>query len=255
MFRAFGKLIRSYKFKKNVSLISIFSIGTILCFLIYYTIDIYNTAINKISILPLVTILSIISIIFISVISFHILNLTKVFKIYERGFIYKIFGLSVRYPIESIENIYYDTFKYYNLSDKYVVTVGLKNTDVSLKIFTTNGKKIVLKSSLIDNFKQLYEDINLVFNKHNLTKLNDTFTQIGIVKFGPITISEDSYIFQNKKIKFTDVAKLFIEDNILYIQSNNKSIIKISIREIPDLFLMIEFSRKFLLSSKDINLV
>jgi|GEM_PF-4690372 len=255
MFRAFGKLIRSYTYKRNLSLIFIIGIGSILSFIIYYTIDIYNKTQNKSSILFHILILSIISIISILIIFFHLLNLTKSFSVYERGFVYKIIGFNFKYPIENIKNIYYDTFKYYNLSDKYLVTVGSKNTDVSLKILTFDGRRIVLKSGLINNFKHLYEDINQVFNKHNLNKLNTILNENGMVKFGPISISKDSYIFQDIKIKFIDINKLFIEENILYIQSKHDLIIKINIKKIPDLFLMVEYSRKFLLANKDVNLV
>ena len=255
MFRAFGKLIRSYTYKRNVSLISIIGISSFLSFTIYYTIDIYNKTQNKSSILLHILVLSVISITSALIVFFHILNLTKSFIVYERGFVYKIIGFYFKYPIENIKNIYYDTFKYYNLSDKYLVTVGLKNTDVSLKILTSDGKRIVLKSGLINSFKDLYEDINQVFNKHNLNKLNTILNQNGCVEFGPISISKDSYIFQDIKIKFIDVNKLFIEENILYIQSKHNLIIKINIKKIPDLFLMIEYSRKLLLANKDINLV
>ncbi len=250
MLKAFGKQISLYTFKKNVSIISIIGIGSILCFIVFYAINIINNTKNKADILPLILIFFISSITFIFIIFFHILNLTKNFIVYENGFVYKVLGFSFKYPIENIKNIYYDTFKYYNLSNKYLVTVGEKNMDISLKMLTINGKKIVLKSGLIKNFTELNEDINNIFNKHNLTKLNNTFKKDGSVKFGDISISNDSYIVQNKNIKFSDIDELYIKDSILHVLSKDNLTIKMSIKKIPDLFLMIEFSRKFLLDNE-----
>ncbi|MCL2323254.1 MAG: hypothetical protein FWC47_14270 [Oscillospiraceae bacterium] len=247
MVRSFGKKINSYTFKKNVSLISIIGIGSILAFIIIYGIDVFNKAKNKIDIIPLIIILLVSSIVFVFIILFHLINLTRSFIVFERGFVYKTLGINFRYPIEDIKSIYYDTFKYYNLSNKYLVTVGEKNMDISLKILLNNGKKILLKSGLIKNFAQLNEDINDVFTMQNLEKLNDSLLKDGSVKFGEISISGDRYIFKDKDIKFSDIDELYIKDSILHILLKDNLIIKMSIKKIPDLFLMIELSRKLLL--------
>ncbi len=250
MFRAFGNKIRSYSFKKNISILSIICIASVLFFIIYYGINMYNKSSNKIGLVPLIIILFFSSIIFIIIIFIHVSNLTKRIDIYENGFVYFTFGFSKKYPIENIKSIYYDTFKYYTLSKKYLMTVGVKNMDVSLKILTFDNQKLVLKSEFVHNFESLNDDINYVFNKYNMPKLNDMLSEDKMVDFGEISISNESYICDDNIIKFTDIKELYIENSIFHIISKNDLSITKSIRKISNLFLMIDFSRKFFIDKE-----